>query len=132
MTYPVKTISISIKSPADKAYEFASNPTNFPIWVEFIKSITKKKENLWMAETDLGSIQIQFVPKNKFGVIDHSVRLPDHSTVNNPMRVIENGKGSELTFTLFWKPNRTEEEFDQDVKLVENDLTKIKTILESD
>ena len=85
-----------------------------------------------LAETDLGNIKIQFVPKNELGIIDHLVILPDSSTVNNPLRVIENGKGSELVFTLFWMPNRTEEEFNQDAKLVENDLTKIKTILEAE
>lgn len=132
MTYPVKTISISINKSAGKVYEFASNPANFPIWVAFIKSMKKETENVWSAETDLGNIKIQFVPKNEFGIIDHLVTLPDGSTVNNPMRVIENGKGSELVFTLFWMPNRTEEEFNQDAKMVEKDLTKIKTVLETE
>lgn len=132
MTYPVKTISISINKSAGKVYEFASNPANFPIWVAFIKSMKKETENVWLAETDLGNIKIQFVPKNEFGIIDHLVTLPDGSTVNNPMRVIENGKGSELVFTLFWMPNRTEEEFNQDAKMVEKDLTKIKTVLETE
>ena len=129
MAYPVKNISISIDKSADKVYQFASSPENFPLWVEFIKSMTKETENLWLAETDLGNIKIQFVPKNEFGIIDHLVILPDTSTVNNSMRVIDNGTGSELVFTLFWMPNRTEEEFNQDEKLVEKDLTKIKTIL---
>jgi hypothetical protein len=132
MTYPVKNISISINKPVNEVYEFASNPENFPIWVEFIKSMTKQTKNNWLAETDLGNIEIEFVPKNEFGIIDHLVTLPDSSTVNNPMRVIENGKGSELVFTLFWMPNRTEEEFNQDAKLVENDLKKIKRILETE
>ncbi|HRP57205.1 hypothetical protein [Agriterribacter sp.] len=131
MAYPVKNISISIDKSADKVYQFASSPENFPLWVEFIKSMTKETENLWLAETDLGNIKIQFVPKNEFGIIDHLVILPDTSTVNNSMRVIDNGTGSELVFTLFWMPNRTEEEFNQDAKLVEKDLTKIKTILET-
>jgi len=132
MTYPVKNISISINKPVNEVYEFASNPENFPIWVEFIKSMTKQTKNNWLAETDLGNIEIEFVPKNEFGIIDHLVTLLDSSTVNNPMRVIENGKGSELVFTLFWMPNRTEEEFNQDAKLVENDLKKIKRILETE
>lgn len=131
-TYPVKNISITINKPADEVYAFASNPKNFPVWVEFIKSMTKETENLWAAETDLGKIKIQFAPQNEFGIIDHWVTLPDGTTVNNPMRVIENGKGSELVFTLFWIPSRTEEEFKEDAKLVENDLTKIKTILEAE
>lgn len=132
MTFPVKNISISISKPTETVYQFASNPANFPVWVEFIKSMTKETENIWFAETDLGNLKIEFVPKNQFGVIDHLVTLPDGSTVNNPMRVIENGKGSEFIFTLFWIPNRTEEEFNQDAKLVENDLKKIKRKLETE
>lgn len=132
MIYPVKNISISINKPADEVFQFASNPENFPVWVEFIKSMTKKKENIWVAETDLGNLKIEFAPKNNFGIIDHLVTLPDGSTVNNPMRVIANGSGSELVFTLFWMPDRTEDEFNQDAKLVATDLKKIKTSLENE
>lgn len=132
MTYPVKNISISIDKPVGKVYQFASNPESFPVWVEFIKSMRKEARDIWFAETDLGNIKIEFTPKNEFGIIDHLVTLPDGSTTNNPMRVIENGKGSELVFTLFWMPSRTVEEFNQDAKLVENDLKKIKQILEAE
>lgn len=132
MIFPVKNISISINKLADKVYGFASNPENFPVWVEFIKSITRQTENIWLGKTDLGNIKIEFVPKNEFGVIDHLVTLPDDTTVNNPIRIIENGKGNELVFTLFCMPNRTEVEFNQDAKLVETDLKKIKTILENE
>lgn len=132
MTYPVKNISISINKPADEVYQFASNPENFPVWIAFIKSVTRENGNIWFAETDLGNIKIEFVPKNKFGIIDHVVTLPDGSAVNNPMRVIANGTGSELVFTLFWMPDRTEEEFNEDAKLVESDLQKLKKILESE
>jgi len=33
---------------------------------------------------------------------------------------------------LFWMPGRTEEVFNQDAKAVENNLKKIKTILENE
>ena len=132
MAYPVKNISVSINKPASKVYQFASNPENFPLWVEFIKSMTRETGNSWRAETDLGNLKIEFTPENEFGIIDHLVTLPDSSTVNNPMRVLANGNGSELVFTLFWMPDRTEEEFNQDAKLVESDLKKIKQILEAE
>jgi hypothetical protein len=132
MTYPIKNISISINKPTENVYQFASNPENIPLWVEFIQSMTQKSEHIWNAETDLGSLQIEFPPKNLFGIMDHIVILPDGSTVINPMRVITNGTGSELVFTLFWMPNRTEKEFKQDAKLVEIDLNKIKTLLEKE
>lgn len=89
MTYPVKNISISINRPSVRVYEYASNPKNLPTWVEFIKSMTMETEKLWFAETELGNLKIEFVPKNEFGIIDHLVTLPDSLTVNNPIRVIE-------------------------------------------
>ncbi|MGE7775523.1 SRPBCC family protein [Chitinophaga sp. NPDC101104] len=131
MTYPAKHISISINKPADQVYRFASDPENFPKWVKFVKSIRPDTGNAWLAETDLGHIRIDFAPKNEFGVIDHLVTLPDGSTINNPMRVIENAMGSEFIFTLFWMTGRTEKEFTEDAKLVEADLQQLKQILES-
>jgi hypothetical protein len=129
MTYPVKNISVSINRPANEVYQFTSNPENFPKWVEFVKSITKQGE-IWIGKTNNGDIKIKFAAPNNFGVIDHQVTLPDGVTVNNPMRVIANNKGSEFTFTLFWLPNRTEDEFNKDAKAVTGDLQKLKEIME--
>jgi len=129
MTYAVKNISTSINRSVDEVYQFASNPVNFPKWVAFVKSVAKEND-LWLAETDLGEIKIEFAPQNDFGIIDHWVTLPDGTKVNNPIRVIANGKGSEIIFTLFWLPERTEEEYNQDAKAVERDLQTLKKILE--
>ena len=131
MTFPVKNISITINIPANEVYKFASNPENLPKWVDFVKSM-KKENNIWFADTDLGKIKIEFAPQNDFGIIDHLVTLSNGEIVNNPLRVIKNGKGCELIFTLFWMPNRTEEEFNQDAKAVESDLKTVKKIMESD
>jgi Predicted integral membrane protein len=131
MTYPVKNISITINKPSNEVYKFASNPENLPKWVDFVRSMTKEND-IWFADTDLGKIKIEFVPQNDFGIIDHLVTLSNGETVNNPLRVIKNGKESELIFTLFWMPNRTQEEFNQDAKAVESDLQTLKKILESE
>ncbi len=130
MTYPVKNISISINRQFGEVYQFASDPENLPNWIAFIKSVSKNGDT-WLAKTDQGDIRITFVAPNNFGVIDHLVTLANGETVNNPMRVIANGKGSELVFTLFWIPGRTEEEFNKDAKAVEIDLETLKKIMEN-
>lgn len=129
MTYPVKNVSISINRSADGVYLFASNPENFPKWVAFVRSITRQGD-FWIGETDNGEIKIRFASRNDFGIMDHLVTLPGGETVNNPMRVVENNKGCEFIFTLFWLPGRTEEEFNQDAKAVADDLQKLKEIME--
>ena len=130
MTYPIKNISISINCAKEKVYEFASNPENFPDWLDFLKTISKKSDSIWNAETDLGNIEIEFVAKNEFGIIDHIVTLPECAKIKNVLRVIENGDGSEVVFTLFRLPEKTEKEFNDDANLVAKDLKTLKNILE--
>ncbi len=130
MTYPVKHISISINKSADEVYRYASDPENFPEWVAFIKSVTKQND-LWIGKSDIGDLKIKWTPPNDFRIIDHQVTLTNGEIVNNPMRVVPNNEGCEFIFTLFWLPNRTEKEFNEDAKAVTADLQKLKEILES-
>lgn len=129
MTYPAKHISVSINRPAADVYQFASNPENFPKWVAFVTKITRQGDE-WLAESTLGNIRIKFPPQNNFHVIDHDVTLPNGETITNPMRVIPNNKGCEFIFSLFWKPGRTEVDFNEDVKAVTKDLQKLKKLME--
>ena len=50
--------------------------------------------------------------------------------VYNPMRVFPNNDGSELVFTLYRRPEMSDQEFAEDAKAVEKDLAKLKTLLE--
>jgi hypothetical protein len=129
-TYPVRLINVSINKPASDVYRFASNPENFPKWMDFVRSI-KKDGDIWIGETNLGPFRFKMVPKNEFGIIDHHVTIPNGDVVFNPMRVIENNKGSEFIFTLFRMPGRSDKEFEEDFQAVTKDLNKLKTVMEA-
>jgi hypothetical protein len=58
------------------------------------------------------------------------VTFANGQKVYNPMRVIANNKGCEFSFTLFWMPDRTENEFNEDAKAVTEDLQTLKRVLE--
>ena len=45
------------------------------------------------------------------------------------MRVFPNNDGSELVFTLYRRPDVSDQEFAEDAKSVEKDLAKLKTLL---
>jgi hypothetical protein len=47
-----------------------------------------------------------------------------------PMRVLANGSGSEVVFTLFRLPDMSDEKYAEDMQLVERDLRGLKDILE--
>jgi hypothetical protein len=78
----------------------------------------------------MGRVKIKFAENNQFGVLDHDVTLPSGVKVSNPMRVSPNNDGSELVFTLYRRPEMSDQEFAEDAKSVERDLAKLKILLE--
>lgn len=66
-----------------------------------------------------------------WGVLDHWVTPAPGVEVYVPMRVVANGEGSEVIFTLFQQPGMTDEQFAADARLVEQDLATLKKVLET-
>lgn len=129
--FSVRNINVSIKrSPAD-VYDFTSNPENLPQWAEGLSGSTVTKSgDFWVSESPMGKIKIKFAEKNNFGVLDHDVTLPSGETNHNPFRVLKNGDGSEVIFTLYRLPKVSDQDFEKDAKQVEKDLKKLKSLLE--
>jgi hypothetical protein len=130
MTFKSRHISVSINRPADQVYEFASNPENLPKWAAGLSGSIQNVNGDWIAESPMGRVKVKFVEKNKFGILDHDVTLPSGLKVYNPLRVFPNHEGSEVAFTLYRRPNMTEQEYAEDAKAVTRDLEKLKTLLE--
>lgn len=78
----------------------------------------------------MGRVTFTFAPRNDFGVLDHDVTLPSGEKVYNPLRVIRDGDGCEVVFTLRQRPEMTDEEFERDADAVARDLSKLKSLLE--
>jgi len=123
-------ISVSIDRPAAAVYEFASNPENLPKWATGLSGSIARIDGEWIAESPMGRVKIRFVERNGLGVLDHQVTLPSGVTVANPMRVVPNGEGSEVIFTLFRRPEMSDAQFDGDARWVEKDLAALKAVLE--
>lgn len=131
-TYKSVNISIAIECPVEKAYDFISEPKNLTLWAAGLadKSLTKIGEE-WVTHSPMGIVKIRFVDKNPFGVVDHYVTLPTGQISYNPLRIVKNNQGSEVIFTLFRMPEAADESFALDRAMVQKDLEKLKSILES-
>jgi hypothetical protein len=130
MTFMAKHISVPINRPAAQVYEFASNAENLPKWAAGLSGSIKKVNEDWIAEAPMGRVKVKFAEKNTFGVLDHDVTLPSGVKVYNPMGVFPNNDGSELVFTLYRRPDMSDQGFAEDTKSVERDLAKLKALLE--
>jgi len=125
-----RTLSVSIERHPNKVYEFVSDPENIPKWAKGLGKSVRKQGTYWIVGTPQGPMKFRFAEKNKFGVLDHYVTTPSGMEVYVPMRVLANGTGSEVLFTLFRSPDMTDEKYAGDMKLVEQDLQTLKTLLE--
>lgn len=130
MTFSSRALSISIDCHPAKVYELVSNPENLPKWATaFCKSV-RKSANDWIIETPRGPMKVRFAEKNNFGVLDHYVNPAPGVEIYVPMRVLPNGSGSTVVFTLFRLPEMSDEQFAEDIGMVERDLNTLKNLLE--
>jgi hypothetical protein len=124
-------ISARVDRPVGEVYDYASDPVNMPAWAPGLATSVQEVDGRWVAESGMGRITIDFTGRNDYGVLDHQVTLPSGETVYNPMRVIADGAGSEVVFTLRRAPGVSDEEFERDTGLVQADLNTLKKVLEA-
>ena len=126
-----KQISESIDRSAADVYRYASDPANLPAWAPGLGSSVENIDGHWFVETPAGRARCAFVERNEFGVLDHEVTLPSGDVIYNPMRVVPNGDGCDVVFTLRRLPDMSVEDFERDAGLVHADLTRLKQVLEA-
>jgi uncharacterized protein YndB with AHSA1/START domain len=129
--FPARALSVSIDRPPGEVYRFVANPANLPRWATaFCRSVRQEADG-WTVETPQGRVGIRFAAPNDWGVLDHFVALSPEVEVYVPMRVVPNGSGSEVLFTLFRPPEMSAERHAEDVRMVERDLQTLKGVLEN-
>ncbi|SEJ63268.1 hypothetical protein SAMN05518849_11013 [Sphingobium sp. AP50] len=126
-----RSIDIAIRVPLAQAYGFASQPENFPRWAAGLSASLHREGDDWIADTPEGRAIVTFSPPNDFGILDHHVRLPGKPDIHIPLRMIANGDGTQVVFTLFRQPDMDDAAFDRDADLVTKDLQRLKALLES-
>jgi hypothetical protein len=124
-------ISERIDRRSADVYDYTSDPANLPHWAPGLGRSVENIDGQWFVETDSGRVGFAFVERNPYGVLDHVVTLPSGEVIHNPMRVIPNGEGSEVVFSLRRLPDMSDADFARDAGLVQADLTRLKRILEA-
>jgi len=130
-TVESRTLSVRIARPMAEVYAFLAEPRHFPQWASGLCSAIHETDEAWLADTEHGPMRVRFTPPNDYGVLDHYVQTPHGDELYVPMRLIDNGDGCELVFTLFRSNGMNAEEFARDAEWVERDLAALKQLLES-
>jgi hypothetical protein len=126
----VRHVTVSIDRPPAEVYRFCADPRNLPRWAPGVARSVHQVDGVWIAESPMGPVKVRFVDENSFFVLDHDVTLPSGATVHNPMRVLPNGGGSEVVFSLFQQPGTSASAFEDDARAVARDLGTLKALLD--
>lgn len=126
-----RTLSVSIDRPPRQVYAYVRTAENLPHWASGLGKSVRKSGAGWILESESGPLGLHFVADNDLGVLDHVVTLAPGVEVLNPMRVVPNGSGSEVSFTLFELPGMTADQLEKDAATVERDLQMLKRVLEA-
>lgn len=126
--FEARTLSVSVDRPPDVVYAFTSDPRNLPRW-SFFEAVEPVGDR-WLATTPTDRVLLRFVEANALGVLDHDVEVAPGEVVHVPMRVVRNGDGSEVLFTLVRRPGMSDEAFEEDADVVRRDLAALRAVLE--
>ena len=126
----VAVVSRRTGSPPDVVYGFASRMDELPSWASGLARGIEQRAGEWFAMSPMGEVKVAMVPANPHGVLDHTVTLPDGTTVFNALRVTPCGSGSLLTFVVLRDRTATRERFEADVAHVERDLATLADLVD--
>ncbi|MCF7549889.1 MULTISPECIES: SRPBCC family protein [Pseudonocardia] len=129
-TVPSTHVAVQVAAPAEAVYAFVTDPTNLPRWAAGLAGATVElREGRWVTDSPMGEVEIAFAPRNEHGVADHDVTLPGGEVVSNPLRVLPNGDGCDVLFTVRQRPDMTPEDLARDVAAVRQDLERLAALL---
>ena len=124
-------VSTTIDCPAGDVYDYASNPEHLSTWAAGLAhQDVQLVDGQWVVESPMDVVIVAFAPPNDFGIVDHDVTLPDGETVRNPMRVIPNGDGCDVIFTVRRRSGMSETDLAADVEAVTADLATLRSLME--
>jgi hypothetical protein len=118
-------VSRVIAASPEAVYEYASDVDNLPRWAAGLAqaAVVREGDSLFV-ESPMGRVEVRFVERNRFGVLDHDVTLPTGTVVTNPVRVLSHPEGAEVVFTVR-QIELDDDEFARDIELVTKDLERL-------
>jgi hypothetical protein len=125
--------SVSIRTPASRAFDFIADPSNLPRWTSAFKQVTGDAALL---ETPQGAVTIKLATKAQrdAGTIDWRMTFPDGAIGTAFSRVTPDGEAASIyAFVLMAPPvplEALEGALEAQRATLATELARLKTILE--
>jgi uncharacterized membrane protein len=119
-----ETRSIAIDAPPEEVHRFIADATNLPRWAPAFAAAIRPNRNHWVVSTPGGEAEIVVASNPESGTLD--ILSAADRTRGAFARVISNGPGSEVLFTLFFEPGTPEQAVVAQMTVVDDELANIK------
>lgn len=126
------TKTINIKASPDKVWAFVNDLSKWPQWAIHNVINSKQGDNdYWLMEGPRGISKVKMNAEKATGILDHDFIDPGEGHWKVPCRVVEGYLGTHFMIT-FSKPNQMPEEaFEKGMKLLDEELIKLKEYVET-
>jgi len=129
-----KTKTININCGFDKAYDFLSDPQNWPQFaIHNVLSIEAEsfENGYYRIETPRGTGALKLFCSRELGILDHELIDANEAAWKVPARIVPTEDGCHFMMT-FTKPELMPHDlFDQGMLLLDEELAQLKIILET-
>lgn len=132
MTWAATNISRSLDADVATVSRVAGDPRNLPRWAAGLSTGIRHEGGRWLTDSPMGTVEVAFTGPTHLGILDHDVTLPDGTVVHNPLRVVPNDAGSEITFTLFRRDGMSEADLAADAAAARDDLDRLAALLDTE
>jgi Polyketide cyclase / dehydrase and lipid transport len=126
------TKTMNIKASPDKVWEFVNDLSLWPKWAIYNVLSSKQGDGgYWLMEGPRGTSKVKMNSNKATGILDHDFIDPGEGHWKVPCRVVAGYSGSHFMIT-FTKPEQMPDEaFEVGMKLLDEELVKLKEYVET-
>ncbi len=127
-TLKSKTLTVSVDRHPATLLEWLATPENLPLWHGvFCRSIQRAPSG-WIASSRRGPIPIRFLRDDRSGLLDLVLRENAGEDLTLAMRVLPNGSGSEVVFTIIQSPGLSDQAYQEHMRWAEKAIHGLKKL----
>ena len=124
-----ETRSISIAAPPESVLELVGDARRLPDWAPAFASAVEPDGRDWLIDAGAGRFRVRVRVSPEHGTVD--LLRPEDLSRGAHMRVLHNGDGSELLFTLVFPAGTEDGAIAQQMITVETELRTVRDLCEA-
>ena len=125
------TKTVNLKASTDKVWDYVNDLSKWAEWaIHNVNSVKQGDNGFWLMVGPRGTSKVKMQSDKATGILDHEFIDPSEGHWSVPCRVVTGSLGSHLMIT-FTKPEQMPDDaFEMGMKLLDEELLKLKENLE--